>query len=61
MINDVEFNNEVLYPITAETTFEPTVIPLINNISMFLPSTPPMFNWDALPKVKKLIFSYKYK
>jgi hypothetical protein len=28
---------------------------------MFLPSTPPMFNWDALPKVKKLIFSYKYK
>ena len=50
-INDDSMNNELLYPISAHTSFEPTWIPLINNISMMMPSKAVLFEWDHMPKV----------
>jgi hypothetical protein len=57
-INDDSMNNELLYPISAQTSFEPTWIPLINNISMMMPSKPVLFDWDSIPKVSFIFLHF---
>ena len=56
-INNPEFEDERLYSLDllAQNNRAPLYTPQINNISMEMPSSPILYNWNKVPKVT---FSY---
>ena len=57
-INNEEFYNEHLYSLNMTMNLErnPLYTPQINDISLQLPFTPILYNWDQIPKVIVNIF-----
>jgi FtsP/CotA-like multicopper oxidase with cupredoxin domain len=47
-INNVEFQNPLYYPLTASS--KKIFTPQINNISMMMPSSPLLYQWNDIPK-----------
>ena len=56
-INNPEFNNENLYPLSSMQSNKrvPLFTPQINNISMQMPSMPILYQWDQIPQVNLVI------
>lgn len=52
-INNPEFEDERLYSLDllAQNNRAPLYTPQINNISMEMPSSPILYNWNKIPKV----------
>ena len=52
-INNPEFNDELTYSLDMMSNFNRTSLytPQINNISLHIPSSPILYNWDSTPKV----------
>jgi hypothetical protein len=53
-INNPEFNNDKLYPLEsmAENNRQPLYTPQINGISLHMPTTPILYQWGKIPRVK---------
>lgn len=55
-INNPEFQNEKLYSLAKLREYNRTLLytPQINNISMEMPDTPVLYNWNKIPKVSPI-------
>jgi hypothetical protein len=57
-INNEEFYNQELYSLNLTMSFKraPIYTSQINHISLAMPSTPVLYQWDKIPKVNYSIY-----